>query len=80
MASPQSQIMTVKVSSLIPWKTDLLPEYTVDSNTTIRKFCEAIGIEWDVEALVFINNQIAHGNEILQQGDHILLMVPVVGG
>lgn len=80
LASPQSQGMTVKVSCLIPWKADLSHEYRVESHTTIRMFCETIGIEWDVEALVFINDQIAYENEVLNQGDHILLMVPVVGG
>jgi len=74
------QHINVHVKSHIPWKSDYPPVIQVKEDTTIRQFCEQIGIEWDVEALVFLNNQIAHESQILHNNDQVLLMIPVVGG
>ncbi|WP_209809033.1 MoaD/ThiS family protein [Ammoniphilus resinae] len=73
-------LINIRIQSHIPWKSDYPPVIQVEDNTTIRTFCEQIGIEWDVEALVFLNNQIAHESQILQDNDQVLLMIPVVGG
>jgi sulfur carrier protein ThiS len=73
-------MMQVKVTCEIPWKTNLTNIYQLEAPKTIRAFCEQIGILWDVEAIVFINNEIAHENQLLKDQDHVLLMIPIVGG
>ena len=72
--------INVRVKSYIPWKSDYPPVFQVEENVTIRQFCEQIGIEWDVEALVFLNEQIAHESQVLQDNDQVVLMIPVIGG
>jgi sulfur carrier protein ThiS len=74
------QVINIHVNSKIPWKLNLTSVYKLQGEVTIREFCESIGLEWDVEALVLINDQIAHELQTLKNNDQILFIVPIVGG
>ncbi|MCF6094920.1 MoaD/ThiS family protein [Microaerobacter geothermalis] len=72
--------MHVKVTSYIPWRQDLHGLFPIVENQTIKDFVETHGIVWDSEALVAVNDKIAHADDVLNNGDQIDLLLPVIGG
>ncbi|MBO8171321.1 MAG: MoaD/ThiS family protein [Bacillaceae bacterium] len=65
---------------MIPWRSELTGDHQIPDGMTIREFVEEKEIAWDQEALVTVNDRIVQESYVLKEGDHIYLLVPVVGG
>ncbi|RXT04879.1 MoaD/ThiS family protein [Ammoniphilus sp. CFH 90114] len=72
--------MRIKVVSFIVGKTELTGEYNLSSTMSIAEFLESLGVSWDNEALVVVNNKIFGGQYQLKDGDEIHLLTPILGG
>lgn len=72
--------MNVEVTSNIFGKTDLTGSYKLTEQTTIGKFTQSLGVKWDHEALIVVNDFIVEEHYELNEGDHIYLLTPIVGG
>jgi sulfur carrier protein ThiS len=72
--------MNIEVTSNLFGKTDLTGPYKLTEPTTIGAFTQSLGIKWDHEALIVVNDFIVEENYELKEGDHIYLLTPIVGG
>lgn len=72
--------MRVSVQSFIPWLAHLNGEYEVPDGATATDFLQQLGLQWDRDALVAINDRIVKENDRLSTGDRIILMIPLTGG
>ncbi|MEW9670631.1 MoaD/ThiS family protein [Ammoniphilus sp. 3BR4] len=72
--------MKVKVVSNIIGKTELTGEYELAGPQRISAFMETLGVAWDHEALVVVNNHIINEDYLVQDQDEIHLLIPIFGG
>ena len=72
--------MTVKVTSHLFEQTDLSGEYELPSPLGIDEFIDRMGLRWDVDVLVVVNDSIVKKTYVLQPGDHVYLLTPLTGG
>jgi molybdopterin converting factor small subunit len=72
--------MRVKVTSNIPGKTDVAGEYSIGQAVSIAIFVESLGLVWNLDALVVVNEAIVDQDYVLQDGDEIHLLIPILGG
>lgn len=72
--------MLVKITSNVPYLKGIDGEHKVDGNLTVEELLISLGVTWDEDALVLINGKFSHGDEKLEDQDHIQLLVPIAGG
>lgn len=72
--------MTIEVQSFIPWLDHLNGTYQVAQRSPITDFLRSLEIEWDQHVLIGINNRIAQKDDLLAEGDQVVLMIPLTGG
>ncbi|MDQ0338053.1 sulfur carrier protein ThiS [Caldalkalibacillus uzonensis] len=72
--------MKVQVRSHLHWRPELSGEHELQEPVTIKTFVENLNIAWNRDVLIVVNEQIAEENYVLQDGDRIDLLVPLVGG
>lgn len=72
--------MRVSVISFISWKQDLTGDYQLDEPTNIVDFVQSLQLSWDQDALVVVNNSIIDQDYVLQDGDQVHLLLPILGG
>lgn len=74
-------MITVNVVSFIPYLDNLQKEYTLKPPVTIEKFILTLGIRWDDDALVVVNeNIVTNRTLLLEDGDTVQLLIPLSGG
>jgi sulfur carrier protein ThiS len=72
--------MKIHVTSYISWRSDLTKEYTLDKPINIVHFIESLQLTWNQDALVVVNDQIVNQDYLIQEGDRIHLLLPILGG
>ncbi|MDQ0254689.1 molybdopterin converting factor small subunit [Evansella vedderi] len=73
--------MIIKVVSFIPYLENINGEYQLEKEATIEKFVNSLGIKWDDDALVVVNNTIVKDRTmLLNDGDFVQLLIPLSGG
>lgn len=72
--------MKIKLTSNIYGKTELSGKYEVSFGTTIEQFADSLGVQWNDEALIVVKDQIVESNYLLQEGDCVYFLTPIVGG
>lgn len=72
--------MQVDVISLIPWRQDLTGKHRIEEGLNIKDFVESLNVGWNQETLVTVNDRIVDEHHLLQDGDRIHLLLPVIGG
>ncbi len=54
--------------------------HTLTESVTIKDFLKSLGLNWDEDVLVIINEKISNGTEMLQDEDKITFLIPLAGG
>lgn len=72
--------MRVKVISYIPGKQNITGEYQLAAPMGIVSFINGLGVIWNHEALVMVNQGIVNDEYQLLDGDEIHLLIPILGG
>lgn len=72
--------MKVKVISYIPGKQHISGEHHLEETAEIASFVTNLGVIWNHEALVMVNQGIVNEGYQLQNGDKIYLLIPILGG
>ncbi|GAX89437.1 MoaD/ThiS family protein [Effusibacillus lacus] len=72
--------MRITIQSFIPWMQELNGEHQIGEGTTIFELLQQLKLEWDRDVLVAINDRIAKADDVLTQGDLVVLLVPLTGG
>jgi sulfur carrier protein ThiS len=72
--------MKIYVTSYISWRSDLTKEYALEKPINIVHFIESLKLTWNQDALVVVNDQIVNQDYLIQEGDRIHLLLPILGG
>jgi len=72
--------MKVKVISYLYGKTDISGDYEIPNCCTIMSFLKKLGVSWDHEALIVVNDVIVDETYELQNEDEVFLLTPIYGG
>ncbi|MCD8509710.1 MAG: MoaD/ThiS family protein [Bacillus sp. (in: Bacteria)] len=74
-------MITISVVSFIPYLENVQREYKLSTPVTIEEFVLTLGIRWDDDALVVVNENIVTDRELeLKDGDSVHLLLPLSGG
>ena len=72
--------MKIHVISYISWRADLTREYVLDKPVNIVHFIQSLELSWNQDALVVVNDKIVNQDYLIQEGDRIHLLLPILGG
>lgn len=72
--------MKVTVISNIPGKLEVSGQYTLKKGTTIAEFTRTLGLVWNLDALVVVNEKIVSQEYRLEDQDEVHLLIPILGG
>lgn len=72
--------MVITLKSNIPYLQNLTGTYTLDKEITTKAWLICLGVKWDYDALVILNDKYCNGNEVLQDRDIVQLLIPISGG
>ncbi len=74
-------MLLIKVTSFIPYLENIRSEYHLNKQITIEQFVNSLGIQWDDDVLVVVNKVIVTDRALkLNDGAHVELLIPLVGG
>ncbi|HJV46167.1 MAG TPA: MoaD/ThiS family protein [Bacillota bacterium] len=72
--------MKVYVFSNIPGNVEISGSYTLEEGTTVIQFIQTLGLIWNRDALVVVNEKMVSKDDLLVDQDQVYLLIPILGG